>query len=272
MNKRSQTVAQASLFVDSGAEVRYEQPLSERIRTFLRLEHLFTVIEANVAATADLASRAAIAAMIDVTDLLGRSDIKAELMKELDRQATVLAALKRNPKVDLGRLDDALVRLDAIMAKLRAPDYQPGTSLRRDELVGTIRQRISIPGGTCNFDLPGYHYWLALPASTRIEQLQRWCADLKALGEAVDLALMIIRGSATPTQEVATAGFFQQALDPNLHCQLVRVGLSRMASCFPEISAGKHRFTVRFLEQVNTQQRPTQSAANVEFLLERCIL
>ena len=32
-----------------------------------------------------------------------------------------------------------------------------GQTMRQDELVTAIRQRITIPGGTCNFDLPGYH-------------------------------------------------------------------------------------------------------------------
>ena len=115
MTERKQTAVQSSLFTDGQTDVMYEQPLSERIHTFLRLEHLFAVIGANLGASADIASRVAIGAMIDVTDLLGRSDIKAELMKELDRQGAVLTALKRNPKVDLGRLEDALVRLELIM-------------------------------------------------------------------------------------------------------------------------------------------------------------
>ncbi|MFN0183182.1 MAG: cell division protein ZapD [Aquabacterium sp.] len=272
MTERSHNAVQSSLFAQVDTDVAYEQPLSERIRTFLRLEHLFSVVIANIGEPADGASRVAISALIDVTDILSRADVKAELMKELDRQAAVLTALKRNPKVDLGRLQDALGRLDGVMSKLRAPDYQPGQSLRRDELVAAIRQRISIPGGTCNFDLPGFHFWLSLPSAQRIEQLGRWYADLRALREAVDLALTIIRSSATPSVEMARGGFFQQALDPNTTCHLVRVGLPAGANYFPEISAGKHRFTVRFLEQASTQLRPAQTSADVEFILERCVL
>ncbi|MGE0384834.1 MAG: cell division protein ZapD [Gammaproteobacteria bacterium] len=272
MTERSHTAVQNSLFPQTAADVFYEQPLGERIRTFLRLEHLFAVVAAYAADGSDGNSRVAIAGLIDITDILSRSDLKAELMKELDRQAAVLAAFKRNPKVDMRRLEEELSRLDGVMSRLRAPDYQPGQTLRRDELVAAIRQRISIPGGTCNFDLPGFHYWLSLPAQARIDQLARWTSDLRALREAVDLALTSIRLSASPTQEVARGGFYQQALDPNATCHLVRVGLPSGAPYFPEISAGKHRFTIRFLEQSNTQVRPAQTAADVDFLLERCIL
>ncbi len=272
MTARKSPATQSSLFPETQADVVYEQPLSERIRMFLRLEHLFAVIGADIAGETEWASRVALGGMIDVTDILGRADIKAELMKELDRQAAVLGALKRNPKVDLGRLEDALARLDGVMGRLRAPDYQPGQSLKRDELVTAIRQRVSVPGGTCNFDLPGYHYWLALPAATRVEQLERWFADLQALRDGVELTLTIIRASASPTDEVAQAGFFQQALDTSIACNLVRVGVPGALNCFPEISAGRHRFTVRFLEQANTQSRPVQTADDIAFVLERCVI
>ncbi len=272
MSKADPTAAQASLFADSTMDVVYEQPLGERIRNFLRLEHLFAVVAAHIDGEREWDSRSALAAMIDVTDLLARADIKAELMKELDRQAAVLKPLVRNPQVDPGRLEDALARLDRVMAKLRAPDFQPGQCLRRDELVGTIRQRIAIPGGTCNFDLPGFHYWLALPRTHRAAQLRHWFGDLAALEEGIALALSIIRASATPTRENARGGFFQLPLDTSVSCHLVRIVLPLTATCYPEISAGKHRFTVRFLEQRDTQQRPVQTPQDVDFVLERCVV
>jgi len=41
-----------------------------------------------------------------------------------------------------------------------------------------IKQRASIPGGTCEFDLPSYHYWQQQDASLRRESLQAWLAPL----------------------------------------------------------------------------------------------
>jgi cell division protein ZapD len=37
--------------------------------------------------------------------------------------------------------------------------------LREDRLIGLVRQRLSIPGGCCSFDLPTLHMWLHMPAS-----------------------------------------------------------------------------------------------------------
>ena len=217
-------------------------------------------------------SRAALSAMLEFNDLISRFDIKAELIKELDRQANVLTALQRNPGVDPERLNATLDELRTIITKLRSSDYQPGQALRNDELTSAIRQRISIPGGTCNFDLPGYHYWLSKPANDRSTKMDSWFEDLKLVNDGTKLALGIIRESAAPTGELAKGGFFQQSLETNTTCHMVRVILSSNCTYFPEISAGKHRFTIRFLEQPDTERRPVQVEHDVEFELERCII
>src|SRR5690606_16659174 len=132
----------------------------ERIRSFLRLEHLFEYIAKSMEGTSLWDSRAAIAGMIEVTDLLSRSDIKAELIKELERQSSVLASLQQNPAVDSTRLQQVMRTLGNLLSTLKSHACQPGQGLRQDELIASIRQRIAIPGGTCNFDLPGFHHWL----------------------------------------------------------------------------------------------------------------
>lgn len=272
MSRDDPSSLQNSLFPEAVGAVIYEQPLSERVRMFLRLEHLFQLVSENIELDSEWAHRAALTGMIDISDILSRSDLKAELIKELDRQAVVLGGLSSNPGVDEGRLESILETMRKVVEKLRCSASQPGQTLRRDELVASIRQRISIPGGTCNFDLPSFHHWLAKATHQRKAQLRNWFSDLQFLNESLDLALGIIRESAAPTREVAQAGFFQQPLDTSAICHLLRVCLSEQLDCFPEISAGRHRFTIRFLEQLSTDKRPTQTDRDIEFDLERCII
>ena len=250
----------------------YEQPLNERMRSFLRLEHLFEIIESRVQGTSVWDSRTVVATLIDVTDLLARSDVKSELIKELERQLGTLTRLQENPKVDVERLEDAMGQLNQLVNTLRSPACQPGQVMRQDELVSAIRQRISIPGGTCNFDLPGYHYWLTRPVDKRANDLARWLSDINVIKDSIELALSIVRSSAAPSRELAAAGFFQKALDAGTACQLVRVSVDESARFFPEISGGKHRFTVRFLEQSATGSRPAQTDEDVEFDLQCCVI
>jgi cell division protein ZapD len=106
----------------------------------------------------------------------------------------------------------------------------------------------------------------------RIQQLKNWISDLDIIRVGVGRALGMVRDSAHPQYVVAGAGFYQQPVEPNVLCQLVRVGISADLDVFPEISGGKHRFTIRFLEQRDTGQRPTQTAKDIEFELQCCNL
>jgi len=264
---------QPSLFPSPEEDtVFYEQPLNERIRAFLRLEYLFTLVSHNIDQPSEWGSRTTLAGLIEVNDLLSRFDLKAELIKELERHSQVLGGLRQNPKVDPNRLQSTLSDVSELLATLRSAQCQPAQLLRKDELVYSVKQRLPIPGGTCNFDLPGYHHWLTRPAQARVEQLHNWFNDLLIIRKGVEKALAMVRDSAHPVFVVAVAGFYQQPVDPNVICQLVRVGVTADANVFPEISGGKHRFTIRFLEQPNTANRPTQTHQDIQFELQCCNL
>ncbi len=250
----------------------YEQPLNERIRALLRLEHLFDSVTANLSAETEFACRTAIAGILDITDLMGRFDIKAELVKELERQYNAFSALQQNPGVDPARLQEVLNELSSLLMRLRDAHCQPGAELRRDELLNCIRQRMAIPGGTCCFDLPGYHHWLHRPVSQRSTQLKAWFSDLEAIQQALCKTLSLLRGSAAMQRRQASAGFYQQSGEPDQECQLVRISLPLGSDYFPEISGGKHRFTVRFLHQPSSSGRPVQSSDDVEFGLMCCTM
>ena len=250
----------------------YEQPLNERMRTFLRLEHLFDIAQHLLGGNSQWDSRLCLEALLGVIDLLGRSDVKTELIKELERHANNLSTLQNNPGVDPARLSAVLGEINGYLTELRDASCQPGQGLRRDELVSSIRQRSSIPGGTCNFDLPAYHYWLHKSVIGRRAALEEWHRDLMVVRRAMKLALHMVRNSTTPTVESAQRGFFQKPIEPNVACQIVRVVLPVGSRYFPEISGGRHRFTVRFMEQQDTRERPVQSEDDVEFELRCCIL
>ena len=61
----------------------YEQPLTERVRTFLRLEFLFEQCLYHVGLQSRWDSRAAIAGILEITTLLTRGDVRTEVLKEL---------------------------------------------------------------------------------------------------------------------------------------------------------------------------------------------
>ena len=254
------------------SKITYEQPLNERIRTFLRLEYLFAELDHYISAPTEWDSRNVISTLLNIIDFLTRSDIKSEIIKELERHATTLATLETSPAVDNQRLHIILDEINNNLALLRDSAYQPGQSLRENEFIMSIKQRSSIPGGSCNFDLPGYHHWLHKPFSERNRQLEEWQIDLFAIKRGMDLSLQMIRNSTNTSFEKAERGFYQRPIESNTACQMIRVVLPDNSKYFPEISGGRHRFTIRFMEQLSNSERPLQSADTVEFELHCCIL
>ena len=248
----------------------YEQPLNERIRTLLRLEHLFLRASHHLPNPNTWSSRATIDALMDIMALMGRSDLKTELIKELERHSATLEGLEKNPRVDAERLHHTLDEIHQTREILYNAETAPGQPLRENELLASVRQRDSIPAGSCAFDLPGYNFWLRHSPERRLHDLTTWLSCFDALRLAVSMCLKLVRESAISTDETAISGFFQRTLDRGTPYQLLRVGISIDANWYPEISAGKHRFSVRFLEQNSSAKRPIQTEEDVDFQLHCC--
>lgn len=251
----------------------YEQPLNERVRTLLRLEFLFQQARHGIAGDSEWHSRQVVSALIDVLGVLSaRGDVRTEIIKELERLTTTLVRLEHSPGVDQGRLRLLLDECRRLTEGMKSVRGLPGGELKDNDLLLSVMQRSGIPGGTCGFDLPAYHHWLMQPAPARRAQLEEWMASAENLRQASALILRMLRDSATPRELVADGGVYQQNLDRNTPYQLLRVLLPIDAPYFAEISGSKHFFTVRFLVQPQTRERPVQANEAVPFHLSCCAL
>lgn len=250
----------------------YEFPLNERVRTFMRLEHLFARAHRHAEGSDPWDSRAALTSLLEILAILGRGDVRSDVLREMERQGQALGRLKNRDDVDATRLGAILENLGKLRARLDASEAQVGRSLKDNELLGALKQRSAIPGGTCGFDLPALQHWLSKAPELRREQLDRWLNELGALDRSVRLVLMLLRESAAPSREKAEKGLFSRNLESGMSYQLIRVQVDETVDVFPEISGGKHRFTVRFLEQPDIAQRPRGVQRDIDFQLACCQL
>lgn len=248
----------------------FEHPLNERIRTFLRLEHLFEKIEHFVPQYDPWATRVAVDALIDITAITARSDIKSEITKELDRDIATLNRIARQPGVDPAALERILGELDRAARGIHGMDSPIGQTAREDDFLKAVAQRGSLPGGACSFDIPSYHQWLIQPPEKRQSRLDHWLQDLRPADVAIRLILSLARDSAIPRQMQAKEGFFQEALDPQSTAQLLRIGLSDQTNLYPEVSGNKTRFSIRFM-QSGPRLKSTQCTDDVPFRLTCCV-
>jgi cell division protein ZapD len=249
----------------------YEHPLNERIRMMLKLEHLFRQSAYFIEQEDVWGSRTFVSSLLDILDLFSRGDIRTELLKELDRSTENLGHLMSYPNVDHERLGSILRALEHLIENIHSMTTAPGTELKNDELLTAIRQRSTIPGGTCDFDLPRFNLWLHNEYNQRIIDQKRWFSTLDPIRQTIELLLKMIRGSSEFTEKQTTSGNYTEQLEKSLPYQMVRVRIPSSENYYAEISGSKHRFSIRFLKPVENG-KSTALTESVPFHLSLCRL
>jgi len=229
--------------------ILYEYPFNERIRTYLRLEHLFGRLEQLMARNTPLDHHFALTTIFDVVDVSGRADLKSDVLKDLEKQKARMGAFRGNPAISDVSLNAVLGRLDDAASQLKQQHGKPGHELADDEWLMALRSRVAIAAGTCSFDLPAYHAWQHRPSGARRAHLEQWAGLLVPMANAIALLLQILRDCGVPQKVVAVGGQFQQTLPQDRTFQLLRLRVDEALSLVPEISGNRLMASVRMMRQ-----------------------
>ncbi len=249
--------------------ILYEYPLHERIRTYLRLEHLFLRLHQLASRMDDLDHHFALATLFEILDVAARADLKSDVLKDLDKQKHLLDAYRGNPAIAEAVLDQVIGELDQCFNALNSQPGKAGQSLTENDWLMSIRSRIGIPGGTCEFDLPSYYAWQHKTGVSRQADLTHWTSTLVPLADAVHLLLKLLRESGVPQKVIANAGQFQQSLPQGRTFLLLRVALEVSHELIPEISGNRLMVSVRLMRQ-GDDHRPHPVNDDVTFELALC--
>ena len=249
--------------------VLYEYPFHEGIRTMLRLEHLFARMHALLPRDSAVDHHFALATLFEIMDVASRADLKSDLLMELERHKTQLAGYRGNPSISEQALDGIIGKIDHAFNALHQLPGKAGHALTANEWLMSIRSRISIPGGTCEFDLPSYHAWQKLEPARRRADLVQWIGSLMPLAEALNVLLGLLRDSGVPHKVVAQAGQYQQSLPAGKTYQLMRVRLNGSETLVPEISGHRLMASVRLMRP-DAEGRLKPSNADTTFELTLC--
>ncbi|UXY10231.1 cell division protein ZapD [Kosakonia sp. ML.JS2a] len=223
--------------------ILFEHPLNEKMRTWLRVEFLLQQLSVHLPLSDHADALHFFRNVGDLLDVFERGDTRTELLKELERQQRKLQAWSDVPGVDLSRIEAVRQQLKASGAVLMSAP-RIGQQLREDRLIGLVRQRLSIPGGCCSFDLPTLHMWLHLPQEQRDAQIAVWLDSLTPLTQTLTLILDLIRNAAPFRRQTSLNGFYQDNGDD---ADLLRLQLSLEDQLYPQISGHKSRFAIRFM-------------------------
>lgn len=251
---------------------KYEYPLNERSRVLLRLEYIFSRAKHYLPEQTTWGTQAAIDSLVSCVNVFSRSDMKSELLKELERNLTTMRRLSKSAGVDIELLEQRIQELESAQRSLLQLTKPIGAELREDDFFKTIMQRSAIPGGTCAFDLPQFHLWLTQPAEYRIHWLEIWFKEFLPVRTTVQLLLSLYRSSYNFQELEVKQGNHQQNLDPSQTTQLVYIELADDLNLFPEVSGNKHRISIRFRHMDLETMKINNSDGRVKFKFALSIL
>jgi cell division protein ZapD len=248
--------------------ISYEFPLNEKIRTLLRLEDLFARMAHFTEHDHSMDHHTALITLFEILEVISRADLKSDLLQELERQKRLLSSLHNNPAISERALDAILAEIEQASGFLLAMSGKIGQHLRENEWLMGIKQRAVMPGGTCEFDLPSYHYWQEQDIHSRRENLHSWLAPLLPLHTASKIVLRLLRENGKVFNFIAPQGTFQKMQGGRI-AQMLRIGISRALPCIPEVGANKYAINIRFIT-ANYAAKSSLFEQDVPFKLTFC--
>jgi cell division protein ZapD len=248
--------------------ILYEHPFNERIRTYLRLEYLLGRFEHLLLRSSEIDHHFALTTLFEIIDVGGRSDLKSDILKELERHKQQFSSYRGNPSVSEAVLDELLGNIERCLQGFNTQAARLSQCVTESDFLSSLRNRVAVPGGTCAFDLPGYHAWQQREPDLRRQDILKWSEPLKILQDSVSLLMRLLRESGSPQRVVANQGQFQQAL-PQGRFQMMRLFIDESQGLVPEISGNRMMVWVRLIHQ-NWEGKPQTAVGNAEFEIELC--
>ena len=183
--------------------ILYEYPFNERIRTYLRLQQLFNRLGQLMARTEALDHHFALTTLFEIIEVASRSELKSDVLKDLERQKQLYNGYRGNPAISEKALNGLIAQLDEHFESLNQISGKVGQSLSDNDFLMALRSRAVIPGGTCEFDLPAYYAWQHHEASERASDLAQWVAPFAPLAQAIQLLRLKIDPALGITPEIS---------------------------------------------------------------------
>lgn len=221
----------------------YEHPLTEKIRTYLRVESLLQGIDKAAAQHETLHYQVFFRDLFDLLELLEQFQLKQELKKDLEKLRQKYQTWLNVPDVNQEALNQALDQINDAREQLKNVQ-RFGTELREDRYLINIRQRFYTTKGLCSFDMPMAYHWIHLPLEKRQHAVNGWLQHLVVMKETLALCLSILRNTSELKPLQAKRGLYQNDGDDS---QLLRLEVPISASCYPMISGSPQRFSIKFI-------------------------
>ena len=244
----------------------YEEPVQEKIRKFIKIEFLLNKIYYFKSKDNKSENYVALLALCELYEILSRSDIKSELIREIETQNSYFEKIKEIPQADSSKLNSVLEKQNLLLKSIYNIESNYLDYLEHDILFKTILKNCFTQLQPASID-----FWLSRDILIRETQIDLWLEPLIFIKRSIDFILEVIRKSGRFEDRMAEKGFFIEKLDPKKNILLIRVTLTSDLYYYPQISVGKQRLTIMFMTKDDKNNLvPYQEDLN--FILTTCSL
>lgn len=239
----------------------FDHPLSERVRSLIRIKHLFNRFNHTLNNEDKWSHHIAISTLFEIMECSSRADLKLDILQELERQRQMLNKQQFNPE-RLERLNQASQELQEIQQKF-------GQHIRENEWLMALKQRIAVAGGATPVEFPSYYFWQQQEAEKRQQDLIKWSQAMMPTYRATDLLLDILRSNQHITECKAEQGNYQHHTVAH-NIQLLTIEIPADIGVLPEVSANKYFTHIRFLAAEQNNMRGPIIEQDIHFKMIMC--
>ena len=246
----------------------YEEPVQEKIRKFIKIEFLLNKIYYFKGKEDKNDNYVALLSLCELYEILSRSDIKSELIREVENHNNYFLKLKDIPETgaDKNKLNSVLEKQNMLLQLIHGVESNYLDYLDHDILFKTILKN-------CFTQLQpsSVEFWLSRDILNRETQIDLWLEPLQFIKRSIDFILEVIRKSGKFEDRMAEKGFFIEKLDPKKNILLIRVTLTSDLYYYPQLSVGKQRLTIMFMSK-DDKNNLVPYQEDVSFILTTCSL
>ncbi len=251
----------------------YEHPLNERVRLFLRLELIYAQASEYKKVSDVYEAQMCFNTLFALMNISKRYELRSEILKELIRMKNMFVSAQKHDSVDKSKIRELLVEIDSCINGLHNLNSSRILSVQDDEFLNTIKLRNIHDTGTYFFEIPELQFWLLQSEDNKQHQINNWLEPFSSFYNSIKFILKMIRTSAEAKEQCAKSGMFLKTTGKDLAThQLLRVKVDSFLNVYPQISGGKYRFSIRFIERPRLGKNILQVTKDVNFELQTCIL
>jgi len=239
--------------------LKYEFPLNERVRKFLRIEEIFNKIDLQLQIKNKFDDYVFFNLYFSTMATASRTDLKVELIQEIEKQRLLLLKKNKTTKNIL-----AYNELRKIKLALEKSKIKTGFNFGGDKFLHELKTRSVSPSGIVMTDFPELQYWLGTTSQKdRKNYFINKMIEYTPIKIAIKVLMRILRDNSQFEVLQSKIETVQYKLNSSFKNDLVIISLPQKSKYYPNISANKYAVNIHFARAI-----PVSPFKLVKFKLE----